>query len=161
MLQLQFTLDICFVLRYLRRTSSQCLFYAHNNPLCLHASSDATWASDPIDRRSVSGYCIFLGSSALAWKSKKQSAVSLSSTEAELGHLLPPLLRLYGFDGYWLILAFLVMLPHLFFDCQRPCEAWTYKVYWCWCFLHSVSLSPKHDCSSVCAFRTASGRFLY
>jgi hypothetical protein len=31
------------------------------------------------------------------------------------GPLLPPLLRLYGFDGYWLILAFLVMLPHLFY----------------------------------------------
>jgi len=72
------------VLRYLRGTSSQCLFYAHNSPLCLHAYSDATWASDPTDRRSVTGYCIFLGSSPLAWKSKKQSAVSRSSTEAEL-----------------------------------------------------------------------------
>jgi hypothetical protein len=72
------------VLRYLRGTSSQCLFYAHNSPLCLHAYSDATWASDPTDRLSVTGYCIFLGSSPLAWKSKKQSAVSRSSTEAEL-----------------------------------------------------------------------------
>jgi hypothetical protein len=72
------------VLRYLRGTSSQYLFYAHNSPLCLHAYSDATWASDPTDRRSVTGYCIFLGSSPLAWKSKKQSAVSRSSTEAEL-----------------------------------------------------------------------------
>ena len=72
------------MLRYLRGTSSQCLFYAHNSPLCLHAYSDATWASDPTDRRSVTGYCIFLGSSPLAWKSKKQSAVSRSNTEAEL-----------------------------------------------------------------------------
>ena len=72
------------VLRYLRGTSSRCLFYASDSPLQLHAYSDATWASNPADRRSVTGYCILLGSSPLAWKSKKQAAVSRSSTEAEL-----------------------------------------------------------------------------
>ena len=72
------------VLRYLRGTKTQCLFYDSNSPLQLHAYSDATWASDPTDRRSITGYCILLGSSPVAWKSKKQAAVSRSSTEAEL-----------------------------------------------------------------------------
>jgi len=54
------------VLRYLRGTSSRCLFYASDSPLQLHAYSDATWASNPADRRSVTGYCILLGSSPLA-----------------------------------------------------------------------------------------------
>ncbi|XP_052167948.1 uncharacterized mitochondrial protein AtMg00810-like [Oryza glaberrima] len=72
------------VLRYLRGISSQCLFYARDSPLQLHAYSDSTWASDPTDRRSVTGYCILLGSSPLAWKSKKQAVVSRSSTEAKL-----------------------------------------------------------------------------
>ena len=72
------------VLRYLRGTSCQSLFYAHDSPLQLHAYSDSTWASDPNDRRSITGYCILLGSSPIAWKSKKQAVVSRSSTEAEL-----------------------------------------------------------------------------
>ena len=71
-------------MRYLRGTASRGLFYAHDNSLQLHAYSDSTWASDPTDRRSITGYCILLGSSPLAWKSKKQAAVSRSSTEAEL-----------------------------------------------------------------------------
>ena len=72
------------MLRYLRGIKIQCLFYASNSPLQLHAYADATWASDPIDRRSITGYCILLGSSPVAWKSKKQADVSRSSTEAEL-----------------------------------------------------------------------------
>ncbi|WVZ89749.1 LOW QUALITY PROTEIN: hypothetical protein U9M48_036114 [Paspalum notatum var. saurae] len=72
------------VLRYLRGTSSQCLFYASDSSLQLHAYSDSTWASNPTDRRSVTGYCILLGSSPIAWKSEKQAVVSRSSTEAEL-----------------------------------------------------------------------------
>ena len=72
------------VLTYLRGTTSRRLFYANSSQLQLHAYSDSTWASDPIDRRSVTGYCIFLGTSLIAWKSKKQTAVSRSSAEAEL-----------------------------------------------------------------------------
>jgi hypothetical protein len=64
------------VLRYLRGTTSQCLFYARGSPLQLHAYSDATWASDPIEHHSVTGYCILLRSSSLAWKSKKQTTIS-------------------------------------------------------------------------------------
>jgi hypothetical protein len=59
------------VLRYFRGASSLCLLYARDSSLQLHAYSNSTWASDPSDRRSVTGYCIFLGSSPLTWKSKK------------------------------------------------------------------------------------------
>ncbi|WVZ66075.1 LOW QUALITY PROTEIN: hypothetical protein U9M48_015349 [Paspalum notatum var. saurae] len=50
----------------------------------LQAYYDATCASDSSDRRSLSAYCVFLGGSLIAWKTKKQTAVSRSSTEAEL-----------------------------------------------------------------------------
>jgi hypothetical protein len=72
------------VLRYLRGTPSRHLFFPRTSSLQLQAYSDATWASDPSDRRSLSAYCVFLGSSLIAWKTKKQIAVSRSSAEAEL-----------------------------------------------------------------------------
>jgi hypothetical protein len=54
------------VLRYLHETRSRCLLYASDSPLQLHAYSDATWASDPVDRSSTTCYCILLGSSPIA-----------------------------------------------------------------------------------------------
>jgi hypothetical protein len=49
----------------------------------LRAYSDADHGSDPTDHKSVTGFCIFLGDSFISWKSKKQSLISQSSTEAE------------------------------------------------------------------------------
>jgi hypothetical protein len=72
------------VLRYLRGTLTRRLFFPRSGSLQLQAYSDATWASDPSDRRSLFAYCVFLGGSLIAWKTKKQTAVSRSSTEAEL-----------------------------------------------------------------------------
>ncbi|WVZ81917.1 hypothetical protein U9M48_029243 [Paspalum notatum var. saurae] len=72
------------VLRYLRGTISRCLFFPCSSSLQLQAYCDATWASDSSDRRSLSAYCVFLGGSLIAWKTKKQTAVSRSSTETEL-----------------------------------------------------------------------------
>jgi hypothetical protein len=72
------------VLRYLRGTITRRLFFPRSSSLQLQAYSDATWASDPTDRYSLSAYCVFLGSSLIAWKTKKQTAVSRSSAEAEL-----------------------------------------------------------------------------
>ena len=49
----------------------------------LRAFSDANWARDPTDRRSNIGYCFLLGFSLISWRSKKQTFVARSSTEAE------------------------------------------------------------------------------
>ena len=60
------------VLRYLRGMISHHLFFPRSSSLELQAYSDATWASDPSDRRSFSAYRVFLGGSLIAWKTKNR-----------------------------------------------------------------------------------------
>eukprot|EP00253_Pinus_taeda_P019701 PITA_19701 len=45
--------------------------------------TDSDWAGDPDDRKSTAGYVFTLGSKPITWACKKQSAISLSSAEAE------------------------------------------------------------------------------
>ena len=52
-------------------------------PLTLSAYTDADWAGDPDDRRSTSGFLVYLGHNAITWSAKKQPIVSRSSTESE------------------------------------------------------------------------------
>lgn len=70
------------VLRYLIGTSDHGLFFTKGN-IAVVGYSDADWASSVEDRRSTTGYVVYLGSNPVAWCSKKQSVVSRSSSEAE------------------------------------------------------------------------------
>lgn len=49
----------------------------------LRCFSDSDWGSDPDGRKSISGWAIFFMNSLVAWGSRGQKNVSLSSTEAE------------------------------------------------------------------------------
>lgn len=44
---------------------------------------DVDWAFDPDDRRSTTGYYLYLGSNMVSWSSKKQPTISRSSTKAK------------------------------------------------------------------------------
>jgi len=71
------------VLRYLNRDPSLGILLSHGPTYDLLAYCDADWASCTHSRKSVSGFVVFLGDTLIAWKSKKQATISLSSAEAE------------------------------------------------------------------------------
>nr|XP_016456634.1 PREDICTED: uncharacterized mitochondrial protein AtMg00810-like [Nicotiana tabacum] len=74
------------LLRYLKGTPDLSPFYSNSTNFSIKAYSDSDWAACPDTRKSVFGFCIFLGDSLVGWKSKKQPVISLSSVEAELLH---------------------------------------------------------------------------
>ncbi|XP_042950362.1 uncharacterized mitochondrial protein AtMg00810-like [Carya illinoinensis] len=71
------------VLRYIKSTLGQGIFFSSSSQLQLVSYSDANWANCPDTRRSNTGFCVFLGKSLVAWKSKKQNTASHLSAESE------------------------------------------------------------------------------
>jgi hypothetical protein len=70
------------ILRYLQGTKELKLNYSKKKEE-LYGYSDASYAEDTKDRKSTSGFVFMKNGGALAWKSKKQKIISLSSMEAE------------------------------------------------------------------------------
>lgn len=71
------------ILRYIKGNPGHGLFYSASFQICLNAFADANWVTCPDSRRSLTGYCVYIGKSLITWKLKKQDVVSRSSTKAE------------------------------------------------------------------------------
>jgi Reverse transcriptase (RNA-dependent DNA polymerase) len=81
------------VFRYLAGTKSYGLLFGRqridvsqrrDTKVAITAWADADWASDRIDRKSITGWVAMLDGDIVSWASKKQKVVSQSSCEAEL-----------------------------------------------------------------------------
>ena len=71
------------IFRYLKGTIDLGLWYPSKNTFSLKSYSKADWAGCVDDRKSTSGGAFFLGESLVSWISKKQTSITLSTTEAE------------------------------------------------------------------------------
>jgi len=71
------------ILRYIAGTIDFGIRYTSNLNFELIGYTDSDFAGSIDDRKSTSGYVFSLGSRSVAWASKKQPIVTLSSTEAE------------------------------------------------------------------------------
>ena len=71
------------ILCYLKGAPRQGILYNNHGHNRVECFTDADWAGSKEDRRSTSGYCVFVGGNLVSWKSKKQEVVSRSSAESE------------------------------------------------------------------------------
>jgi hypothetical protein len=95
---------------YLHGTVFQSLLLPSTSFLELYAYSDVDHGVDPTDRKSIIGFCIFLGDSLISWKSKKQSIVSQSLTEAENRAMTSTIKEIVWL--HWLLADIEVSLSH-------------------------------------------------
>ncbi|TYK29397.1 Retrovirus-related Pol polyprotein from transposon TNT 1-94 [Cucumis melo var. makuwa] len=71
------------ILCYLKAASGRGILYKDHGHTKVKCFSDADWVGSREDRRSISGYCVFVGGNLVSWKSKKQNVVSCSSAKSE------------------------------------------------------------------------------
>ncbi|KAL2232741.1 UNVERIFIED_CONTAM: Retrovirus-related Pol polyprotein from transposon RE1, partial [Sesamum indicum] len=74
---------VLHVLRYLKGCPSKRLYFPAQNSFVLRVFCDVDRVSCLDSRRSLTGYCIFLGNALLSWKTKKQCTVSRSTAESK------------------------------------------------------------------------------
>ena len=70
------------VMRYLKGKLDYSLHYTRDHEFRLYGYTDLDWAGRDLDRKSTLGCCFSLGSAMTSWQSRKQSSISLSTTEA-------------------------------------------------------------------------------
>ena len=71
------------ILNFIKGTRTHGIFYKEKFDLELVGFTSSDWEGENIDRNSTSGYVFMLAKGPISWSIKKQSAIALSSTEAE------------------------------------------------------------------------------
>lgn len=103
------------ILKYLRGCPAIGLFYPNVGEVLIRCFCDADWGTCPDTRKSVTGYCIFLGNSLISLKTNKQNTVSTSSAETEYRAM-----SMTARELQWLTF----LLSDLGMDCPRPISLW-------------------------------------
>jgi hypothetical protein len=70
------------IIRYVNATVHYDIYFSRETNLVLAGYSNADWARNADDRKSTSGGCFYVGTNLVAWMSRKQASISLSTTEA-------------------------------------------------------------------------------
>jgi hypothetical protein len=71
------------IIRYLNDIVLYGIWYSRETNLVVVGYSNTDWAGNADDRRSTSGGCFYVGNNRVAWMSKKQASISLSTVEVE------------------------------------------------------------------------------
>ena len=71
------------ILCYLKGAPGRGILYSNHGHNRVECFTDVDWVRSKEDRRSTSGYCVFVGGNLVSWKSKKQGVVSRSSAKSK------------------------------------------------------------------------------
>eukprot|EP00924_Labyrinthula_sp_SR-Ha-C_P014108 snap_masked-scaffold_56-processed-gene-1.40-mRNA-1 protein AED:0.90 eAED:1.00 QI:0/0/0/0.5/1/1/2/0/1341 len=110
--------SILNTLGYISRTKHQKrIFYSDqsNGEITLLAFCDAEWASNSLNRKSVSGNFIYFGQSLITGRSSRQRTVATSAAGAELIEIYKTAKHLQGIYGLCMDLDCKVKLPSVIF----------------------------------------------
>ena len=75
--------DVKRIIKYVSGTCDYGLLYSKESNLSLAGLLDSDWASNADDRKSTTGGYFYVEANIVAWMSRKQNFVSLSTAEAE------------------------------------------------------------------------------
>ena len=71
------------ILCYLKGAPGRGIVYKDHGHFNIECFTDADWAGSKEDRRSTTGYSVFVGGNLVSWRSKKQNVVSRSSAKSD------------------------------------------------------------------------------
>jgi hypothetical protein len=71
------------IIRYVNDTLLYGIWYSREINLVVAGYFDADWVGNADDRKSTLGGCFYVGNNLVAWMSRKQASISLSTAEAE------------------------------------------------------------------------------
>ena len=71
------------ILSYLKGAPGLNILYGNHGHSHIECYSNADWTSSKMDRRSITGCCVFVGVNLVSWRSKKQNIVSRLSAKSE------------------------------------------------------------------------------
>ncbi|KAL0367257.1 UNVERIFIED_CONTAM: Retrovirus-related Pol polyprotein from transposon RE1 [Sesamum radiatum] len=108
------------VVRYLKGCTSIGLFFPSQNSFELKAFSDADWAACTDSRRSLTGFCIFLGDALVSWKTKNNLPSRVPLPKPNIVAWLLLFVSCVGCPIFCLILRFHSLYPCLCSATIRP-----------------------------------------
>ena len=71
------------IIKYVKTVANFGVWYSKDTNDVLAGYSDADWARNADDRKSILGGCFYMSNNLVSWMSKKQNSISLSTAEVE------------------------------------------------------------------------------
>lgn len=103
------------VIKYVKKQPSLGILLSSHNELKGSAYCDSDWGSCVETRKSIFGYCIFLGKSLISCMVKKQATISQISAEVEYRSILTTLCEIIWYRGLLTELGISFHLPTTLF----------------------------------------------